>query len=72
MVYADEILEKRKDEKDSSFTFSSIAEGTTTGAVIGLVGGILYAYFNHKTFVSCMVVGTITGGIVSRLFLIKR
>lgn len=72
MVYADEILEKRKDDKESSFTFSSMAEGTTTGAVIGLVGGILYAYFNQKKYVGCMIVGTVAGGIVSRLFLIKR
>lgn len=70
MVYADEILEKDKGE--NSFTFSSLAQGTTTGAIAGLIGGVLFAYFQKKSYVPCMLVGTIAGGIVSGIFLIKK
>jgi hypothetical protein len=71
MKYADDILEKTGQVK-SDFTFSSMGQGTATGAIVGLVGGVLFAYFQKRQFVPCMLVGTIAGGLVSRIFLIKK
>lgn len=71
MVYAEDILNKAKKEVEP-VTLSTISQGTATGAVIGLVGGALFAYFQQKKYLPCMIWGTLAGGLVTRLLLIKK
>lgn len=67
MIYADDISNssiKRPQLKD-------ITAGTATGAAIGLVGGVLYAFFNKKGYLECMTIGTLAGGLLSNIFIIR-
>lgn len=70
-LYADDIL-KKKETKAPTGTLTEITKGTLSGALIGFVGGTLFAYFRKKPYLKCMVIGTFAGGVVSRIFLIKK
>lgn len=61
-----------KPKPSSDFKITDVTRGTATGALIGLTGGALYAYFYQKKFFTCIVVGTLAGGLLSRIFLIKK
>lgn len=71
MVYADDILEKPA-KADTKTTLTDAAKGTVTGSVLGLIGGTLYAFFQKKKYMPCMLIGTVIGGAVSAAFLIKK
>jgi len=71
MIYADEVLNNGSSSK-KTFTITDITRGTLTGASIGLVGGTLYAYFRDKKYINCMIIGTVAGGFISRIFLIQK
>lgn len=66
MVYADEILKKKEPGNSSP-----IIQGTAAGAAVGLIGGILYAYFNKQNYLPSGLTGLLVGGICTRIFLIK-
>ena len=70
MVYADDILTRGNYEPGK--TFADITNGTVTGAGIGLLGGVLYAYFNKKPFVQSMMIGAVLGFAISGIFLIQK
>jgi hypothetical protein len=69
--YAEDILNKQK-SNSGNITITDVTRGTATGAIIGLVGGGLYAYFYEKKYFGCMLVGTLVGGLISRIFLIEK
>ena len=69
MLYAQDILD-RSSSANKKVTITDITKGTLTGAGIGLVGGVLYAYFKDKKYSNCMLIGTFAGGLISRIFLI--
>lgn len=70
-LYADEILDKQK-KNNENVTLTDVTRGTATGAIIGLIGGGFYAYFYEKKYFGCMLIGTLAGGVISRIFLIEK
>ncbi len=70
MTTADEIL-KKDSGPAPKLVISDIARGTAAGGIVGMVGGALYSYLRDKKFWECVIVGTVIGGLVSRVSLIK-
>jgi hypothetical protein len=72
MIYADDILAKRVKDKEKTMTLTNVTKGTMTGTIIGITGGLLFAYFRGQDVWKCMFIGGLSCGIISRIFMIKK
>ena len=70
MIYADDILKTGTYTEKKSL--SDFTEGTISGAVVGMGGGALYAYFKKTPFIKTMIIGSVLGFAISGVFLIKK
>lgn len=70
MIYADEIL--KKDDSADGPKLSDRTIGTATGAIIGLAGGLAFAYFKDRKYLPCALIGTVAGGIITAISLLKK
>lgn len=68
-IYAEDFLNK---DRSTKMSISDISRGTLTGASVGLIGGVLYAYFRKAKYTNSMIIGALAGGLISRIFLIKK
>jgi hypothetical protein len=68
-IYAEDFLNK---ERSTKMSMTDVSRGTLTGGSIGAVGGILYAYFKKAKYGKSIIIGALAGGLISRIFLIKK
>lgn len=71
MYYADEILSGDKTPATSK-KLGNTTGAVITGAVVGLLSGGLYAWFNNKKYLPWMLAGAAAGGILIRISLLKK
>ena len=72
MKYAKDILEGTKDTVKTEYKLTSLAQGTLTGAIAGAMIGLTVAYFKGYTWYKSAVIGTLAGGVLSKIFIIKK
>lgn len=70
--YASDIIKKTKYSDHSGKTISELTEGTLIGAGIGAAVGFMIGYYHNYNKLYSLFIGMMAGGLVSRVFMVKR
>lgn len=69
MIYGDEISKPRK--KGVQASSLKIYAGAT-GAVVGMISGALFAYFEQKKLLRSLIIGGVTGAVVFSVAMMSK